>query len=442
MKKHRNVFIVLLAVLAILTITSCSDSPGNAKAEVRVVGSGSSPARSLDATRFESATVEIDNVDITDKLVATNEGSGSNTVYAATVETPSKEIYYSVTPKAGFVFDEWEIDEKLLEKDYPNRREYRKVLRAIEEVVDNDRKSANEESQSIFIRPEYVKYLKPTFDRGIHLDPNLVTPISDADGSAKKPYKNLDEFDATKWNHDELTIKIRGENAELELDLSTITSTYKDELEIKILGGYGAGWEVTENKAKVTKLVLPTINSYLEEVELEFRNIVFDSMDLSSFTKDVEVEFENCEIGTLKVPSNMKVVNGVVVTNTVEGNDITFFNSVVPYDAKNTYYHCLVKDVSGKLEGSHNLVTGTLEEEDKSSNQVVTDDKLEGYKLETGETELLDPLNEDDSRFGAIDDVEDYLEEDIIGRDRVEFGDSENGFTKVSIGPYEYQNID
>lgn len=440
-KRTTRIAAVMIAATLVLVLSACSADREETKALIKVRGAaGSSALRAITSDQsggssLMAAEVSVDHVDITDNLRPT-EGTGNDTVFTTEVVTTSPEIFYSVSPRPGFVFDEWEIDKDAVRRDYGYS--WRKVLREIEMAVDDD--EAMEESQSIFIAPEYTKYITPTFDRGFHVDFNAAEA---GDGSAGNPFSSFDSVNdkLKNWNHDEVTIKFRGENTtSISIDLSDITLN-GDEIELKLLGGYGSDWEITSNATKIESVKFPT---GLEEVEIEFRGIDFTSLDLSAISSndDHEVEFENCSIGTLKL-TNGATVNAVQAT-AIEGSKLVFFNSVVPYAADNTYYHSLITDWDGSstINGANNIVVSDESAGGVSgSNFMIPGSKVAGYKIKGDLPEGISSAAAlDEDSIKAQGDVDDYLEEDIAGRDRNEHDD---GRTRpVSYGPYEYLEID
>lgn len=441
-RRTTRIAAVMIAAALVLILSACSADHEETKALIKVRGAaGSSGLRAITSDQsggsaLAAAEVSVDHVDITDKLKPA-EGTGNDTIFTAEVVTTSPEIYYSVSPRPGFVFDEWEIDKDAVKRDYGSS--WKRVLREIEKAVDDD--EAKEESQSIFIAPEYTKYIIPTFDHGFHVD---VYATEDGDGSAKSPFNSFEKAlkAFSSWDEDEITIKFRGENADRPIDIDMSTLVIKeDEIEMKILGGYGAGWEITDKATKVGSVVFP---SGLEEVEIEFRGIDFESLDLSdvAFNDDYEVEFENCSAETLTLKDGTTV--NAVQAKAVGGTGIVFFNSVVPYNESNIYYHSLITgwDGTGAIQGANNIVIRDGSDEGVSdSNFMITGDRVDGYKI-TGDLPagISRATALDEDRVLGSGDKDDYLEEDIVGRDRNEYDDDRAEY--VSFGPYEYLEID
>lgn len=483
---RKLVLLALMAIVLSLTLPSCdSGSPGETNAEVRVIGSSAKTATTLSVSSrsnqqgFSSGEIFIGDENITDRLTATpaTGQNGTNDLeFTTTVEVPAVEkIEYRVEPKSGFVFDEWEFDRRnMLRRDYPN--DWRSIMMEILDAIKGD-------NETISINPRYIKYIRPTFDRGAYYDPKY--EIDDSDGSSTKPFKDmadLIEFITNeKWqdfDDDELTIKIKSGTID-SLDLSELTGSNSggiywddDELEIEltIAGGYDNNWNVSRDKTVIEKIVLPDFDWSKEEVEIEieFRNIEFTELDYSmSDTEygdyEVEMDFRNCEVGTLK--NARGVINGLIVKAIdSSSSNLTFVNSVAPYNSSYTYYHSIIKDWSkGAIKGQNNIVvSGSNTPPSVGNNDNTYVASFDGYK--TNQPDLIEnlmqatPLGEDQVKFGDDDDI---LEEDIEGRDRFLFDDdyskrddddwdddkfdddafwgSDYKNIKVSYGPYEYR---
>ena len=296
--------------------------------------------------------------------------------------------------------------------------------------------------RTIFIN-KYIKYIRPTFDRGAYFDKSYNE--NDSDGSSTKPFKTMDalvEFITDErwrgYDDDELTIKIRSGDIE-ELVLSALTDSNSggrywddDELEIEltIAGGYNDNWNVSSNKTVIEKIVLPDFDWSKEEVEIEieFRNIEFIELDYSMTDTEigdyeVEMDFRNCEVGTLK--NARGVINGLIVKSIdSSSSNLTFVNSVAPYNSNYTYYHSIVKNwTSGDIKGQNNIVVGGKGPENDANNHYIING-FDGYKTDNPDLieELMQatPLVENQIKFGDDDDI---LEEDIEGRDRFLFDD-------------------
>lgn len=447
MKTNRKAaLLAFLALVLAFTVVSCSDPGHKTNAEVRVVGTAVSKdekSRSVASElQFGSGEVWLGGNEITSSLVpaeGSNATDGQNNVeFVAEVPVIGETVTYSVKHEYGFVFDEWEI---------VSRNEIRKgegdnwwnVLNEIWQATRGD-------SETIEIRPEYIKYIRPSFDRGIYVK------------AGEKIGEKLKEYYSKNWNYDDDELTIKLEEGEFVLDLSTISPERGDdeiELELKIIGGYDpSSWNIT-NRSTITEIKLPQSNGYIEkvELELEFRNISFTELDYNAFrTKDdFEIEFSNCSVETLK--NARGIINGLMV-KTIEqaktGRGLLIMNSVAPYVEEAKYYHSVVMNNEGKtVKGKNNIIVGNGTE--NSDNHYVDSWTENSYK--TDDTELIDkliqanPLSENplESLEDYFDDMDDdFLEEDIEGRERFLIDDDEpwSRGIKVSYGPYEYQWFD
>lgn len=303
------------------------------------------------------------------------------------------------------------------------------------------------DSETIEIRPEYIKYIRPSFDRGIY-----VKAGEDIGEKLEEYYSQSRNKD---YDDDELTIKL--EEGEFVLDLSTIKPEWGDdeiELELKVIGGYDESWNVS-GRSTIKEIKLPQSDGYIEEfeLELEFRNISFTELDYNTFRSgdDFEIEFRNSSVEKL---SNARgIVNGLMVDEIAEPSSsrgLFIINSVAPYIESATYYHSIVKGAGANdVKGKNNIIVGTGS--GNSDNHYVASWNENSYK--TDEPELIDkliqanPLSENlleglEDHFDDMDD--DFLEEDIEGRERFLLDDDEpvSRGIKVSYGPYEYQWFD
>ena len=203
--------LAFLAIVLILALSACSqpDGSGASTAKVRVTGTAAQSSvkqrAASDTVVFASGTVSLQGEDITSQLkpAQTETASGSNDVeFEADIPVASDWVSYSVSPKPGFVFDEWKItraSRTALKNKYRDR--WWDVLFEIQKAIRDD-------SQTIYINPEYIEYIRPTFDRGYYLAPGAP---DGGDGSADNPFTSLDAL-ITKLKNvrgDELTIKIR-----------------------------------------------------------------------------------------------------------------------------------------------------------------------------------------------------------------------------------------
>ena len=446
MKTNRKAaLLAFLALVLAFTVVSCSDPGHKTNAEVSVVGTAVSKdekSRSVASElQFGSGEVWLGGNDITSSLVpaeGSNATDGQNNVeFVAEVPVIGETVTYRIVPRDGFVFDEWEI---------VSRREIRKVegdnwWNVLNEIW----QATRGDSETIEIRPEYIKYIRPSFDRGIYVK------------SGENIGEKLKEYYSKSWNYDDDELTIKLEEGAFVLDLSEIKPERGEdeiELELKIIGGYDpSSWNIT-NRSTISEIKLPQSGGYIEEVELEleFRNISFTNLDYNAFrTKDdFEIEFRNCSVENLKNARGL--INGLMVADIEKaqtGRGLLIMNSVAPYVEGARYYHSVVMNGDGKtVDGKNNIIVGVSGDSD---NYYVASWNENSYK--TDDPELIDkltqanPLSENflEGLEDHFDDMEDdFLEEDIEGRERFLIDDDEPGSRgiKVSYGPYEYQWFD
>ena len=110
--------LAFLAIVLILALSACSqpDGSGASTAKVRVTGTAAQSSvkqrAASDTVVFASGTVSLQGEDITSQLrpEQTDTPAGANDVeFLADIPVASEQVSYSVSPKPGFVFDEWKI---------------------------------------------------------------------------------------------------------------------------------------------------------------------------------------------------------------------------------------------------------------------------------------------------------------------------------------------
>ena len=444
MKTNRKVFLLaFLAIVLVLTSTSCSDPGRETKAEVRVIGTAkANNTRAVASTSFGSGEVFIDGNKITDQLKpvpASDEEqqtmtSSNDQIFEADVPVSGETVSYRVDPHPGFVFDEWKIvNRNAIRSAYPDA--WWDVLKEIWIATRGD-------DETITIKPEYIKFIRPSFDRGFK--------VASEKSFAESLSEYMSDLHFRQYDEDELTIKFT--KGDFELDLSSFEPySLRDdelELELKIIGGYSDDiWNVLDGaKTTITGIKLPTSKGFEEiELELEFRNIHFSELDYSDFASngdtEFEIDFRNCAVGTLK--NARGIINGMVVENIdSSAQKIMVINSDAPYMADAVYYHSIIRGENiGQINGENNIIVA--EGSDGTHSNVYIADFGSDYKNEAFEEQIVKaaPLPED---MEGLDD--DILEEDIEGRERYLLDDDDKWYGNrniyVSYGPYEYQWFD
>lgn len=482
MKTNRNVFLLaFVAFVLSLILTSCSGSAGHeTTAEVRVVGTeAESASRSVSASaEFASAEIILDDRNITNDLkpVSGTSGSTNDVEFQADVPVLGNTVSYSVEPNPGFVFDEWEFSRDARSRiRTAHGQNWMNVMREIMMAIAGD-------PETIEINPDYIRYIRPTFDRGAYFDASHKT-VHDENthiGTKSNPISSINDlmsfikkYSNGRFDDDELTIKFTSSSVG-SLDFSQIHSgtehRYWDderELELKLIGGYDSKWNYSDDRTSVEGITLPDLNKF-EDIEIEFRNIAFTELDYSNLLgsygeDDREFEFRNCSVGTLS--NAERIINGLIIDKMSEDSgNTTFINSVVPYDANDTYIHSIITDYeSGEIKGVNNIVVysadNVVEKQADDSNYYISRAEYEksfvlnSYK--TSDQSLIDELttaaalyedafDDDNHSYGGIKIDDDMIEEDIEGRERYLIDDDDRyGWnTKVSYGPYEYKWFD
>lgn len=479
MKTNRNVFLLaFVAFVLSLILTSCAGAEHETTAEVRVVGTAAeSASRSVSAAaEFASAEIIVDDRNITDDLKPVSystSGSTNDVEFHADVPVLGNTVSYSVEPRPGFVFDEWEFSRDARSRI---RREHGQnwmnVMREIMMAIAGD-------PETIEINPDYIKYIRPTFDRGAYFDASHTT-VSDGNadiGTKANPISDTDDlisfinrYSSGRFDDDELTIKFTASSHIDSLDLSQLRNHgYWDddeiEIELKLIGGYDSEWNVI-GKTEIKEIKLPDFSHWFDrdlEIEIEFRNIAFTELDYSNLLgsygeDDREFEFRNCSVGTLSNAG--RIINGLIIDKmSAESGNTTFINSVVPYDANDTYIHSIITQYSdGEIKGVNNIVVYADNDKPGSVDKVniyISESEYasfaNGYK--TSDQSLIDnlttaaALNEDafdDHSWHGIEIDDDTIEEDIVGRERYLIDDDGHYWDTptVSYGPYEYKWFD
>lgn len=476
MKTNRNVFLLaFVAFVLSLILTSCAGAEHETTAEVRVVGTAAeSASRSVSASaEFASAEIILDDRNITDDLKPESGTSGStnDVEFQADVPVLGNTVSYSVEPNPGFVFDEWEFSRDARSRIRTEHgQNWMNVMREIMRAIAGD-------PETIEINPDYIKYIRPTFDRGAYFDAshNTVHDENTHIGTKSNPISDIDElisfinkYSSGRFDNDELTIKFTSSSVG-SLDFSQIHSgtehRYWDderEIELKLIGGYGSEWNYSGGRTPVEGIELPDWSTF-EEIEIEFRNIHFENLDYSELVRDYwsddderEFNFRNCSVG--KLTNAGRAINGLIIYKTEDSGNTTFINSVAPYVAGNTYIHSIITEYTdGAIKGVNNIVVYVGEDKPSSDDEVniyISESEYKSFnngyktsnksliaKLTTATALDEEAFDDDNHSYGGIEIDDDMIEEDIEGRERYLIDDDDRyGWnTKVSYGPYEYK---
>lgn len=421
MKKLLSV--LSLSIVLMIFAVACSTDSANHTAEVRAIGSYvTSSSRAIESSPpggFASGSISVNGNAVELKPKNTQSGNANNVEFSAIVTDVPEKITLSVSPNAGFIFDEWELDKSELRRDNVSRRK----IRELKAILDDDA----DENENLVVNAEDAKYFIATFDRGYYIDNSKTEK---GNGTKESPYNSFTAADIKGQNRDqdELTLKLAVSDSPYSFDDLVLPLAVE---EFKIIGGYSSSDWSSSASGKTSLTELP-VNLSIEELEL--RDVSIENLD-AAIASD-ESEFTNVEIGTL-------TINGQIVSNVIADNVIgsgTFVNSVVKnYSAGSTYYHSIVYGFTGStFNGENNiLIYEDGEQPEKVGKNIwVKNSEIDSNKryLLSNPDSIQDLKNADPVRT-VDDDLEDYLEEDILSRDRAE---SDDHGLKVSYGPYEY----
>lgn len=415
--------VLSLSLLLMIFAVACSTDSANHTAEVRAKGSYvNSNSRAIEASPpggFASGSVSVNGNKVDLKPVSAQSANANNVDFSAIVTDVPERITLSVSPNAGFIFDEWELDKSELRRDNASRRK----IRELEAILDDDA----DENENLIVNAEDAKYFIATFDRGYYIDNSKTEK---GNGTKESPYNSFTAADITAQNRDqdELTLKLAISDSPYSFASLVLPVAIE---EFKIIGGYNSSdWSAsTFGETRLTGL---PVNLSIEELEL--RDVSIDNLD-AAIALD-ESEFTNVEIGNLTI--NGQTVANVIVDNVIGSG--TLVNSVVRnYSAASIYYHSIVYKVTGNdFKGENNILIyedGDQPLSDDGKNIWVKSSEIDSdkpYLLKNPEN--IQNLKNAEPVNNKSDELEDYLEEDILSRDRAEDGDN----LKVSYGPYEY----
>ena len=439
--------IIILAALILTLAVACSPNSGEKTAEIRVRGTYESPQRRNIETEnvFSSGKIEVNGEDITANLApvdsATTLPANKNGVEfkAVVVDLPTT-IDLTVTPKTGFVFDEWELDKTQLRNDLKAKKITLKKIRELDTLLEDGK----ENNETLTVNAEDAKYFIATFEHGYYVDSNYNK--EESDGSKEKPFGSIEKAirSLTDFNDDELTFKLASSG--IYYDFSTFNKSRLEE--IKILGSYDAKtWNVNNNNNDSPIGDLTSLINSADEIEL--RNVNVNSLNLIQLN-NVEIEFSNVKVDNLTVSDSNPVANIIVTDEGVVTGSTTFINSVVPYGENLTYYHCVVVFNRGnlnnseiKLNGKNNILVypeASNEPNKIDGNIWIKETEFAGNRYMLKNYSNMD-LVKSATPLAEIENIDDdYLEEDILSRERAEA--DEDAKLKVSYGPYEYNDYE
>ena len=460
-----SIRIALAMLLALaLILAGCSDNKGNSTAKVYVQGAAASTvARDIAGGGFGAGDVYVNSEPITDQLEPStqtdNPGAGTNDqLFEATVENVPETITLRVDPLPGFVFNEWKLNTWLLRRSNLGWEAYLDLLLT----------EAESHSENLTVSADKAQYYIATFERGFYIELGTGSS-SGGNGTKGNPYKSFSDAienipNNAYWDDDvELTFKVAGSDASAVLDLggmAAIRGPYRDDNEIeelKIIGGYrSSDWEKTGRSAFNINFA-NFERGNIEEIEISsvaLPELYYDKL-LRQGGDDGELddlEFSDVSVDNL-IASSGVVANLVInkvndSASTQSRGNLTFVNCVLENYVENaTYVHSMIKGgVTEELSGSFNLnnivLTGDAEEVKEYNLYLPSNTQVNGYMLETPPDVVTTAKSIGDEIEIEYDGFEleiddDYLEEDIAGRER-----ADDWGHDVSYGPYEYLDLE
>ena len=456
MKRRMSIRIALAMLLALaLILAGCSDNKGNSTAKVYVQGAAASTvARDIAGGGFGAGSVKVEGEDITNQLEKSNQTidnqgtSANDQLFEATVENVPEIVEISVSPRSGFVFNEWKLNTWLLRRSNLGWDAYLDLLLT----------EAESHSEILRVEADKAQYYIATFERGFYIE--LGTEESGGDGTKGNPYKSFDDainaLSGMRFD-EEITFKIAGGSSTAVLDLSklgSMKSIYRDDdelEEIRILGGYESTYW---NKVGRSRFKLGASGYTGDLEEMEIASVAFDELDFSQLYRSGIEELELSDVSAKTVKANARgIVANVVITETAPSG-ATFINCVVPsYDSSSTYIHSMVvdtddTDVSNVKGGNNIIISASSSAFDSKNIYLPSTTTVDGYVLTDPsaadgimDAEIYKPtdIRDDDD----LEDLYELLEEDIAGRERP-YDDDEGPWmrSKVSYGPYEYLDLE
>ena len=459
MKHNYSAKIVLAISLALIVIiTGCSGNGSDNSTIVSASGkAGSGNLRALSASsEFLSGELIVEGENITDRLVkspdqTTASGSGSDTLYEATIDNVPQTIVIKAKPLPGFVFSEWRLNTRRAMNDgYGWRGLFDLMLSPSERFA-----------ETLTVEADKAKYYIASFERGAYID--LDRTEMGGDGTKEKPFSNFDE--AIKeipvlphWidDDDEITFKVAGNldgTQSVSLNIQQMASVYggrSEEIEeIRVLGGYDSSWKKAGRSVIALEYAGFMRNSELEEIE--FSSVHIPELNYSALWTDEmepdDIEFYDVSVGSIINPS--RYIANLVIENTEGLEGKTFINCVVDRALENaTYIHTLIKEASGTVNGFNNIIlSDTVDAGITDRNYYLpTNTPIAGYMLENPPSDITEAhvYSEDyfEDYLPSGEDIAEVLETDIAGRERNYDDDVSPQMRKSSYGPYEYLDVE
>jgi len=443
LKKIGKLCILATAALLSLAIIGCNAKSTVSKT-VTVTAKGKAVTAAQGSKALEkslsSGGIALNGEDVVLKAVDVTNSNSATFSATVKVDVPvaKPSVRLSATPAVGFVFDEWELDEQGLKLDATVSKKDVKLT------------DAQEESFTIEVDPEHVKFYVASFEPGYYI--NLENGSdSEGNGSYSKPFATISHalsvidaiIQAGKTSsdedddYDEFVLVLSGS--------STENVTINQEVGVSLKGGHASDWSLGQISS------IGTLQITTEETD----DIELSGLKISSLTAPSSLdEIELCEFGSLTISGTEPAViaNAVITGNATVASGSSFvnctFGSASSISSGNhLFLHCIVGQTAfstALVKSKNNIIVNAGGTQGQSSgNYVVTDRSLfEGNRTSdaTLKAALMLAQAFTETEIEAFEDTndidDDYLEEDSTGFDRPE---AEEGKTiNCSYGPYEY----
>ena len=454
MKKHMSIRIALAMLLALaLILAGCSGNKGNSTAKVYVQGAAASTvARDIAGGGFGAGKVEVSGEDVTDQLKASdqtidNPGTGaSDQLFEATVENVPEIVEISVSPRAGFVFNEWKLNTWLLRRSNLSWDAYLDLLLT----------EAESHSETLRVEADKVQYYIATFERGAYID---LDKTGSGEGTKENPYPDFEDAISdlrNRWVGEEITFKVAGSDENKELDIASmanIRSRYDDDdgiEEVRVIGGYeSTNWNKIGRSRFTLTIGLTFGEAELEELELA--SVSLPSLNYRDLHR-TDIEEDDFELKDVSVDTvtGSGIIANLVITESAPSN-ATFINCVVPgYDSTATYIHSMIVDRNNSeitsVKGGNNIIISASSGASDSNIYLPAGTTVDGYVLSSPPDGIVEARAYIPDSMRDVDDFEELyelLEEDIAGRERP-YDDDDGPWMRsnVSYGPYEYLDLE
>ena len=319
MKKTVRLLCILLAAMLMLPSCNININGSYVEDDYLYVKGTAVKNKTTGLYEFASADIEIDNKNITNKLVP---------VESTELRDPMEEnvlfkyqhnrfsfIRYESKPKAGYVFDEWKVksladvveglddysDEyKQAVKKIKKAEDYLNETTTVDKLTVPNRYNPTLEMLDVDILPYiYAEYNKAPVVVAL-VEENKLTEKYEGNGTFEKPY-TLDEFRLNYGNSKEINLIVRVKDTLANNDLSKFFN------ELSRLSDYPRLNEIHIKLAKrvITNADIGADLDRFKSVELE--NISLGNITLAEDSK-TNWKFKNCHFDSLTVGTKIPVI--------------------------------------------------------------------------------------------------------------------------------------